>query len=421
MIFFKNIKIKDKTSMENSQAFCMLPWVHLYINTQGKVTPCCLSPWDEDKVLGDINEQPLEKIWNGKKMMEIRSKMLRDKKNDGCRQCYENEKSGLRSKREISNFCYQHKLGWVQSTKKNGYSTEAKPIYWDIRISNLCNFKCRICGHHSSSKLYDEAKTLGELSFPERVHYSMKDFDRAMGQLQPVVPFLEEIYFAGGEPLIMEEHYQILDMLIAHKKFDVKLRYATNFSTTVFKGRDVFELWNNFTEVFVHASLDGSHEKGEYQRKGQVWDNVLQERRRMLEVCPQVNFMICSATSVFNVLHLPEFHKEWTENGLVAADDFMPHTLKNPAVYNIKILPPAMKQKVQQLYQEHIKWLKTFPQEDFIKIEMVALEFEGIVSYMNSEDWTHLIPAFREKCELLDNMRMEKTIEVFPELVEILI
>jgi hypothetical protein len=105
----------------------------------------------------------------------------------------------------------------------------------------------------------------------------------------------------------------------------------------------------------------------------------------------------------------------------VAADDFMPHTLKNPAVYNIKILPSAMKQKIQQLYQEHIKWLKTFPQEDFIKIEMVALEFEGIVSYMNSEDWTHLIPAFREKCELLDNMRMEKNIEVFPELEEILI
>ena len=174
---FKQPKIKDAATVKNSKAFCILPWVHLYVSPHGLVNPCCLTPWKEEDAFGKIDEQPFADIWNGEKIRDFRKNMLADKKVSSCWQCYENETLGLRSKRQISNENYAHKLPWILATEKSGYSKDAKPVYWDLRISNLCNFKCRICSHDSSSKLYDEAKLLGTTIYPTRVNYSIKDID----------------------------------------------------------------------------------------------------------------------------------------------------------------------------------------------------------------------------------------------------
>ncbi|GAB5538263.1 MAG: hypothetical protein Salg2KO_03660 [Salibacteraceae bacterium] len=180
-------------TLTQSEAFCVLPWVHLYASTQGKVTPCCLAPWEEDLVLGDLNMQSHFEIWNGAPMKEIRSRMLHGIKDARCWQCHQNESVGLRSKRQTSNSLYAHRQDWVHETKDDGTVINAKPIYWDIRISNLCNFKCRICGHHSSSKWYEDAKALGETSFPEALHYSIADFDGFMHDMDQAFEEVEEI------------------------------------------------------------------------------------------------------------------------------------------------------------------------------------------------------------------------------------
>ena len=418
--FFTSRKIKETSDVAKSQSFCMIPWVHLYLNTQGKVTPCCISPWSEEIELGDINKKPLDTIWNDAPMKKLRSNMLKDKKNAGCWQCYLNEENGLKSKRLLSNQLYQHKFDWVKSTQKNGFAPDSKPIYWDIRISNLCNFKCRICGHHSSSKLYDEAKELGTLSFDERVHYSINDLDDVLEQLDPYFSELEEIYFAGGEPLIMPEHYRILDLLIRKGKKDIKLRYATNFTQHEFKGKSIFELWNQFEDVYVYASLDGSYKRGEYQRKGQNWKNVLENKKRLTKECPHVKFLITPTISVFNIQHLPSFHKEWVTLGLIEADDMMPHVLKNPDIYDIRILPSSIKKRVEKDYTEHLIWLNSFNEKGLLKLEMVKQEFESCIQYMWSKDQSQLQEKFKANCEKLDKMRKERTLDVFPELSEIL-
>lgn len=409
-------KIFDKESMDKSEAFCMMPWVHLYISQFGTVVPCCVTPWDLDQALGNVNEQPIEEIWNGPEMKKLRAKMLRDKKDKRCWQCYENESNGLKSHRMVANFCYDDKLDWVASTKASGYAPDSKPVYWDIRISNLCNFKCRVCGHHSSTKWFDDAKELNETSFETSLHYSMDEFEDILDQLENYVPDVEEVYFAGGEPMLMDEHYRILDILKKHNRFDVKLRYSTNFSVTDFKGRDVFKDWKQFKDVNLHASLDGTDNRGELQRSGQQWDIALENRKRLLKECPHVDFLITSTLSVFNVLHLPDFHKEWVEQNLIYVDDFMPHTLKNPEIYNIKMLPPKMKQQVKDRYAEHLAWLRTFSVENHVKLDYVINEFENCLTHMNSEDYTHLIPQFLEKTKRLDELRNENTLETFPEL-----
>ena len=418
----KNIegrKILDKPSMDESKAFCMLPWVHLYVSQFGTVAPCCVTPWDEDQSLGNVNRQSIDEIWNGPEMRLLRKKMLKDQKDKRCWQCYENESNGLKSHRQIANFCYDDKLDWVASTKSNGFAPDSKPIYWDIRISNLCNFKCRICGHYASSKWFEDAKAIDQTSFSNRLEYSMDDFDDVLGQLEKYVVDVEEVYFAGGEPVIMEEHYRILDMLIAHERFDVKLRYSTNFSETSFKGRDIFQDWKKFKDVNLHASLDGTNKRGELQRSGQNWKKAVENRERLLRECPHVDFLITSTLSVFNVFHLPDFHREWVDKHLIYVDDFLPHTLIHPGIYNIKMLPAETKKKVMVKYHEHLAWLRTFSVENHVKLDFVINEFENCLTHMNSEDTSHLIPEFREMTAKLDGLRNEDTKEVFPELASL--
>lgn len=440
-------KLRDLESLRQSKAFCIKPWVHLFISQYGTVAPCCLTPWDKERALGDVNEQSIAEIWNGEPIREFRKKMLADEQDSRCWQCYENEKVGLHSARNITNLLYADKLDWALNTRADGFSADAKPVYWDIRISNLCNFKCRICGHLSSSQWYDDAKALGLLSHDIKLHRGPKDFDRLMEQLDFVIPDLEEIYFAGGEPLIMEEHYRILQTLVERKKTDVLLRYATNFSQTSYKGVDAFDLWRQFDEVHIHASLDGMGERGELQRYGQSWEQAVANRKRMLEICPRVIFSVAATISVFNVLHLPDLHRQWTEQGLMQIDEFIPHLLKEPVEYSICILPQEVKRQVEEKYRNHIEWMKAYAKEhppkmrpskqyekakdrldwmkvqltDDLKLHFVMNELQSFITYMNSRDDSHLIPQFKQKCADIDRLRGENTLETFPELAPLLV
>ena len=439
--------IHNLADVGNSKAFCMKPWVHFYVSQQATVVPCCITPWEKEQALGDINEQSVQEIWNGEPMRQLRLKMLRDEPDKRCWQCYENEKTGLLSDRIHTNFHYIDKLDWALGTLPDGTAPDSQPIYWDIRFSNQCNFKCRICGHHSSSQWYDDAKAMGILSGETRLHKNIKDLDRLLQQLDFVIPHLEQIYFAGGEPLIMAEHMTILKMLIERGRTDVRLQYSTNFSETIYKGTDIFELWAQFEHVTVLASLDGTAARGELQRSGQAWQQVLDNRQRMMQVCPNAIFCITPTISVFNILHLPDFHRQWTENGLIQVDEFMPHTLKFPEEYNIRVLPPSLKAKATQKIEEHIEWIiqrsrthplivKPLPLDKFervkaamhwiipppvtghIRLDIVITDFKNALTYMNAADDTHLLPKFRESTLQLDQLRGENTRAVFPELEE---
>ena len=95
-------KIRGIESVKTSEAFCMKPWVHLFVSHYGTVGPCCLAPWDADKALGDINRNTIQEIWNGSEMKDLRTKMLKDQKDNRCKQCYQSEKVGLKSTRQMT-------------------------------------------------------------------------------------------------------------------------------------------------------------------------------------------------------------------------------------------------------------------------------------------------------------------------------
>ena len=220
---------------------------------------------------------------------------------------------------------------------------------------------------------------------------------------------IEEIVFAGGESLIIEEHYRILDCLLARGLTDVRLHYITNFSTLRSQGRDVIDLWSRFRNVHVSASLDGSGRRGEYLRKGLCWDAVLANREEMLRRCPHVAFSIGATLSIFNALHLPDFHREWVEKGYIDRNEFALFILAAPAIYRMQVLPAALKQRVLESYQRH--------QESFLDAGgTAARDFAAAARSLQAQDCSELLPAFVAMTRRLDQLRGEDCREVFPEL-----
>jgi sulfatase maturation enzyme AslB (radical SAM superfamily) len=230
-------------------------------------------------------------------------------------------------------------------------------------------------------------------------------------QLIPHLDYVEQIYFAGGEPLLMEEHYNILEELVKRERFDVRLIYNTNFTHTELKGKSVFEYWRQFDSVAVGASLDASDARGEYIRKGTNWAVVEQNRHDMMKVCPEVDFFICTTLSIMNAWHLPDFHQEWCAAGLIQPQDLNVNILQDPPYYRIDIAPVEYKQRLEEKYLKHLSWLS-----DRDPLQRATQGFESAITFMNAIDNTQLIDTFWRKTYELDEIRNESWQHALPEL-----
>jgi len=394
--------------LKNSKHFCMMPWVHMHLWPAGTTYPCCMS--DPEFPIGNTQEQSLQEIWNGKELRNIRMNMLQDKPSKECRRCYELEENGMGTLRTGSIGNYAHHWDKVEATSDDGSAGDVNMAYMDIRFSNLCNLKCRSCGPQFSSSWFEDHKvTHGDPGHPKilQVRDEMKSF---MDELDPLLESVERVYWAGGEPLITKEHYNILDKWIAMGKRDVSMDYTTNFTQMYYKKKTAFDYWNKFENVRVAGSLDANHARGEYLRKNMVWSEVVQNRRTMIEQCPHVYFELTPTVSVYNVLNLPDFHKEWIEEGLLEPSNIRINILLDPTYMRLSILPPWIKSKVAERYSEHIAYLKQFD-----NIAGVINDYESILNFME-KDRTNEIKMFKFKTQRIDTLRQENLLDVFPEL-----
>ena len=413
----EKLKIKDMTPKQkelliDSKTFCMMPWLHLHAFPDGRAYPCCFAL--DQYPVGDLNKDSMETVFNSKDMKKMRLNMLDDKPSRQCTKCYDQEKSGFFSLRLSSNKHFGHNIGMVDNTKGDG-SADCIIKYWDIRFSNLCNMACRSCGTWFSSNWYEDHKKLTRKP-PDHAKIMRvgRTADDIWEQMLKQFDHVEQFYFAGGEPLIMEEHYRILKELDKRKMYHVRLIYNTNFSKLKFKDLDVLELWNKFDSVSVGASLDAEGKRGEFMRKGTVWKDTVANRKKMLEICPQVDFYISSTVGLINALHIVDFHRNWTDQGLLKPQDFNFNLLQYPFWQRIDLLPNAYKQKVKEKYEKHLEWLR--PQDHLTR---ATKGFESGLDYMMRRDnFTHFY-KFKEGMQKLDAIRNENILEVFPELEEL--
>jgi len=389
------------------RVYCLLPWTHIHVFMDGSFRPCC--NWSGPP-LGDARSTALADLWNSPGLKTLRSDMMSGHPSAGCWKCYKDERSGSWSMRQEMNAFLGRQRGRESLTAPDGKLPRLPALLLDFRFSNVCNLRCRTCDPMRSSAWMEDARALG-LSVPGRpIQKPYDDWDELWRQLRPLLEEgPEEILFVGGEPLLMEEHYRILDFLIARGLTDVRLTYNTNFSTLRFQGRDVIDLWSRFRKVTLVASLDGSGRRGEYLRKGLRWDEAVANREEMLRRCPEVAFSVLATLSIFNALHLPDFHREWVEKGYVDRNAFRLNILEDPALYRMQVLPAALKQGVLESYRRH--------RETFLDAGgLAARDFAAAARLLQAQDRSELLPEFVALTRRLDQLRAEDCGEVFPEL-----
>lgn len=417
-IIYSRILARNNKLLNQSEVFCMAPWIQLHAQTNGKVAPCCMASMHDGNEIGDLKENPrLEDAWNSENMKQLRLDMLQGKQNPLCSNCYKYQELGRVSERVLYNRYYQHYFSWVKDTNADGSLTDINVPLIDIRFSNKCNYKCRICSSEYSTLWYDEEQKLGKVLYDghTREMKPANDDEAFWESYKKMLSNVKRLHFAGGEPLFMDEHYASLQHLIDTGNTDVVLSYNTNFSTLRYKKYNVIELWKKFKQVEIWASLDGMFQKGDYQRKGQKWEKIEENIRGVQQQCPNVLFGVNVTVSIFNILDIPAFYQYMVDNKLVRPDRMNLYILFSPHQFNIINLTPALKAKALQQFQDfENNYLNTLPDTTNIRDHVKA-----IIKAMTSEQGAR-INEFRESINEVDALRDENFISVYPELGEMM-
>jgi organic radical activating enzyme len=293
--------------------FCVLPWISLEASPIGTVRPCCLA---DDEILDDDGNKfelataDFDDIQNSNHMRRLREGFLAGQKPQTCRKCWNEERSGRTSKR-------MHTLDRLKHTLKDDqWSTDAKPLmFLDLKLGNICNLKCRICGSWSSSQFASE-----EISWLPREEqkssyaYEMlragawpKENIQFWSQIDSVLTDIRYIEFTGGEPFMIDQHFDMLqgivDRGIANQ---VEIHYNTNGTLFPDRGPDI---WKHFKTVEVAFSIDDIGARFEYQRTNSDWavvlDNITSFQYLQSQM-PNLQLQCCTTVNVFNVRYLDE-------------------------------------------------------------------------------------------------------------------
>lgn len=395
-----------------SKIFCISPWIHLHAWPNGNAYPCCMTP--PSFVAGNLENNSIQEISNSELMTSIRRNIIQDTPAESCQRCYELEKSGSGSLRTYMNQKFSKHNGEVLKTKSDGKIDKLKMAYVDIRFSNVCNFKCRTCGLALSSGWFDDDRILKPHSIEPKIQKLIEKSADLWTQFDNFIDDIEEINFVGGEPMFTDEHWKILNELDRRGMHDVALKYNTNFSTFKYKEYDAIELWKKFKNVEVKASLDGSHERGEYIRKGLRWEKAVENRKRMINEVPHVQFQINCTVSNMNVWHVLDFHREWVELGLVKSNNMTLSLLLFPEYYRVQAMPLKYKDQVAEKIENYLTYLKNSPTSEIDK--HFIKKVKAIQTFMLAEDRAHQWDEFLKENSKLDHIRNEKFVDQFKEL-----
>lgn len=406
--------------LTKSKAFCLAPWMSIHTWPDGNVYPCCL--WDSSSPVGSLKNNTMDEIWNSEKIKEGRVNMMNDIKHKSCTRCYELEEITGQSYRKGINSNHKNAIHYLDETEEDGTLNNQKFVLWDIRISNFCNFKCRSCGTELSSSWYSDAVKLGKKMHNNKPVITIADKVDFMGILEPHFEYVNEIYFAGGEPLIMPEHYEILDKLIEKNKTNTVIRYSTNFSILSYRNKHIFDYWKNFKNLDLFVSVDGINNIGEYVRKGFKDEIFIKNVNDFFDSGVKYKTFGYGITyGTLNYLHLFDMILFFFENNLINKFyrperhihyEFSP--INQPDHYDCSFLPDEYKQQFKAR-------LDTF-KDELIEINVannvineVIKKLTDVYTYSLKNTFNQqILHKFFHMTESLDGLRNEKFEEIFP-------
>ena len=404
-----NLSEPHRQLLFSDPVFCMMPWVGININANNRTCPCC--EW-QGPTIGNPATQSIKEIWNGPAIKQIRQSMLGGNAVPGCQNCYTKENLMRDSLRNSINRDFAHRADLIDNTDPDGTLRADAILYWDIRYNNLCNFACRSCGPHSSSSWFPVHNAL----YPDQQHKQFlleagSNSDSIFGQITEHLHSVEKIYFAGGEPLMIENFYRVLEMLDQAGRHDVHLCYNTNLSRLNLGGRSILDLWSRFDRVSVGASLDAMEDRAEYLRSGTIWPDIVTNRRLIQQHCPHVDFCVSATTGLINALHVADFHQSWIDQGLISAEDFNIQLLFQPAYMSVCNAPERLRQQIVDRYTQHIEWLR--PRD---RSGRAVSGFRSVLEMCRRPDVYDRQQFWREVARL-DHYHSTDLFSTFPELI----
>ena len=441
--------------------FCPLPWNSINLRNNGDMRICCntnsYSPQrgimkKEDGTPYNAGKDDWNEARNAELLKEVRVSMMKGEWHPECTRCKKEEESGIRSRREYENDDWGKWFGDMNLEKVLPITEEDGTIdtskqdieFMDIRYGNFCNLKCRMCGPTDSHKWYDDfVKTTGRTHYKDthdtinltknskgKWHTDQYDWfqgnNRYWDNFEKYGPNAKKLYIVGGEPLIIEEHQESLERLVASGKAG-KIQLEYNSNLTMVPDRLV-HLWEQFKQIRIGVSIDGIGDVFNYQRTPAKFDAVY-KNMMTLQNNERINLKAWFAYTVtpMNVFHTAEFMKwKLTESGL---DKFNPlegmrpiithHMCHSPKYYNIKVLPQYLKEQVSAHYQEHKDWVMTTDFSDKVKNNFVKV-LDGIEKFMMSEDYSEeWLPHFIDQTKKLDEVRNQNILDIVPQYKEL--
>ena len=423
-----------KCPTSGSEGFCVYPFISVYRQPNGKVAPCCVAQFSEEK----IDSPHLNDYINSDYMKKYRIEMLQDKLPEGCRVCKGQEESTQNSPRINMNREYAKYIDDAKDMTDNNTGTidpeRFRMRYFDMRTSNICNFKCRSCNQEYSSQWqaendrtgYDSSQGLRVVDLTPNMPTSV--IDEVAEKCQDI----ETAYFAGGEPLIMDDHYKLLYAL-AEQNPNVRLRYNTNLSNLNYKNHDLLDLWSKFNnKVEVVASIDHYGPRAEYIRSGTKWNKQLENLHAVANF-DNVDLTLSAVVTVFNFLTLDQLIRYLYQEELIVpggiedeglgADGIKIDSIlgvypaQDPAWLSAKALPPDLKAEGIQRVEYVIKQLEEWGFNGDHDTGSQGTQLQHILNFVKSEDtWEQQKLNFWEDNHRLDQVRGENFVETFPEL-----
>jgi hypothetical protein len=287
-------------------SLCMAPWVHTYLSPQTERRMCCASrePAQNfeqyiDTAAGTGRYIPitLDEHWNSPHMMSVRSRMMSGETLPECEVC--NDK--LLNTDVYRTYFWQlfkHKYPDIWETTDTAGRTTMQPVSWDYRFSNLCNFKCRMCGDMLSSSWETEQRqhNMTDWSNPKNawMRPEVRQEISAFQDSQIEAEFadaveqhrVEEVYWVGGEPLMYEQHWRYMKRIVELGDGPkVYARYNTNLSRVDYRGVNLYrDILSGLRDWQICASLDGTGAIGEYIRTGLEYDRWLEHFGQAVEI-----------------------------------------------------------------------------------------------------------------------------------------
>jgi len=454
---------KQITEVSGSPSFCVLPWIHLATRPNGDMRICCVANASgaesgdysvglvkkEDGTPANFGRDLPTEAFNNDYMKSVRKTMLAGEVPASCLKCYEEEQRGISSKRiwETGTWYLHEQLDikeLIAETQEDG-TVPHKLQYLDLRLGNTCNLKCIMCSPHDSSMWTTEYKKVypifqsplikSQMGWDESLHDNRwHENPKFWEEIFDQIPNIKQLYFAGGEPLLIKEHRILLEEIIKRGYADkISLRYNTN---GILVSDEIIDVWKKFKKVKVGVSLDGIGPRGEYIRYPLDWKTVEANLIKLDNAPNNIQTNIAMAVQILNIKHVPDFIKwkvgmnfkkiNFDKNaaghtmggGLVGV-----HLLWIPTWLSLRVLPKEDKEEVRKMFAELQEWLwKHYTQDkEFWEINPYGWKrWEGILDWMDAEDDTRLLTDFREYISKMDNQRKTNFKITFPEIAHLL-